>query len=251
MSGVTVPWLPRLPGSPVEPLGPNEVHIWRAHRLAAADRLPIGCLDPAERQRAMRLILPAARSAFIFARAMLRAVAGAYLRADPTALRFATGTHGKPRLAGATLRFNLSHCGDGVILACAAEQEVGIDLEDTHRLRDHATLARASLSEVERRALDALDDAAARRMVLRIWTWKEALLKADGSGLTTDPRTLTLPIASIGSAPVRIRHAGRDWTLLELPAGAGWQASLAAENPAPVLRLFCLGWDAWHAGQPA
>jgi 4'-phosphopantetheinyl transferase len=249
MSARVISWLPR-PAEPAMAFGPREVHVWRARGPAAAGLLPSGCLDQAERQRAMRLIFPAARVAFTFAHAMLRTVASAYLGVDPADLRFATGANGKPSLPNETLRFNLSHSGDAVLLACAEGQEVGIDLEATGRLCDDETLARVSLSEAERRLVETKSKAAVRRMVLQMWTRKEALLKADGSGLTSDPRALTLHAPAIGSGPMQVEHAGRAWTLMDLPLGAAWQATLAAEGSAPDVRLYCLGWDKRRAGRP-
>src|ERR1700733_15350329 len=76
MSGCTMPWHGRAPG---DEIGPGEVHLWRARHAALAEPPRLDCLDPAEQQRARRMVMPSQRKAFGFARAMLRVVLGAYL----------------------------------------------------------------------------------------------------------------------------------------------------------------------------
>jgi phosphopantetheinyl transferase len=234
-----MPWQGRPPGDGV---GPGEVHLWRARHAAIAEPPRLDCLDPAEHQRAKRMLMPSQRKAFGFARAMLRVVLGAYLSVDSARLRFATTAEGKPYLPGQKFRFSLSHSGDGVLLALVHGSDVGVDLEATGRKIDVETLAAASLSEAERLAIDAIDEPERRRAILRQWTRKEALLKAEGSGLVYDPRDLSLPGAVAASMPAHVHHGGRIWTLTDVPLGEAWQASLAIEGWVCAIRGFCLGW---------
>jgi 4'-phosphopantetheinyl transferase len=238
LSGCTLPWHGRPPGGEI---GPGEVHLWRARQSAIAQPPRIDCLDPAEQQRAGRLLLPSQRQAFGFGRAVLRTVLGAYLSVDPGRLRFATTPEGKPYLPGLGFRFSLSHSGDGVLLALVLGSDVGVDLEATGRKIDVDALAAASLSDAERLATEAIDKPWRRRAILRQWTRKEALLKAEGSGLVNDPRDLTLP-AGMALMPARVHHAGRIWTLTDLPLGEAWAASLVIEGCVCAIRGYCLGW---------
>jgi phosphopantetheinyl transferase len=239
MSGCTMPWRGRPPG---DEIGPGEVHLWRASHAATSKPPRLDCLDPAERQRARRMLMPSQRKAFCFARSMLRVVLGAYLSVDPERLRFATTAEGKPYLPGQKLRFNLSHSGDGVLLALVHGIDVGVDLEATGRNIDVDALAAASLSEAEWLGIDAIDEPERRRAILRQWTRKEALLKAEGSGLVYDPRDLTLPGGIAASTPARVRRGGRIWTLTDVSLGEAWQASLAIEGRICAIRGYCLGW---------
>jgi len=57
-------------------------------------------------------------------------VLASYLGIDPQEVRFNTGLHGKPQLAAdTTLRFNLSHSGDLMLIAITHSREIGVDLE--------------------------------------------------------------------------------------------------------------------------
>ena len=239
MSGCTLPW----PGRPaVDKIGPGEVHLWRARQTAIAAPPGLDCLDPTERERARRMLIPSKGKAFGFARAMLRMVLGAYLSIDPERLRFGTSAEGKPYLPGQEVRFSLSHSDGGVLLALMHGSEVGVDLEATRRSIDVDALAAASLSEAERLEIDAFDEPERRRALLRQWTRKEALLKAEGGGLLHDPRDLTLPSKMSASTPARVDHGGRTWALTDIPLGDAWQASLAVARSLGAIRGYCLGW---------
>jgi len=222
--------------------GPGEVHLWRARHAAIKEQLRLDCLDAAEQRRARRLLIPSQRKVFSFARAMLRLVLGAYLSIDPQRLRFATTALGKPYLPGQKIRFSLSHSGDGVLLALAHGADVGVDLEAMGRKLDIDALAVASLSEKEWLGTGAIDGPERRRAVLQQWTRKEALLKAEGSGLAYDPRDLTISGAMAVSMAARVRHGGRSWTLADLSIGEAWAASVAVEGLACAIRGYCLGW---------
>jgi phosphopantetheinyl transferase len=242
MSECTLSWQPRSRWPPTIRLAPGEAHLWRARSCTLAGPLRGDCLDPVEHRRAMRLIMPEQRRAYVFARTMLRVVLGTYMSVDPAMLRFAMTAAGKPYLPGQRLRFSLSHSGDGVLLALVNWNEVGVDLESIDRKIDIDVLEGASLSEAERSGIDAMDQPGRRRSILRIWTRKEALLKAEGSGLARDPRDLTLPVAAGVSKLVRVQHGGRIWTLTDVPIGEAWHASMAVEGQAIAVRGYCLGW---------
>lgn len=90
---------------------------------------------------------------------------------------------GKPRLAGAALRFNLSHSAHRGLVAVTCEGEIGVDVEERREVRDFMKLAQqfCSLSEFQR--LQQKPPADQPLAFLTCWTRKEALLKATGAGL--------------------------------------------------------------------
>ncbi len=91
------------------PLG--EVHVWRLE------------LESAE------------RSAFHEA---LRQVLARYLEQEPGEIELSVGEHGKPRLAGEQLHFNLSHSGALGLIAVCRDREVGVDVERLRPKREAA-----------------------------------------------------------------------------------------------------------------
>ena len=161
--------------------------VWRAD-LADADPDAVhdavrALLSPAERERAARFARAADGRRWAAARAILRALLGAYTCMDPRALRFTEGAHGKPALGGARLRFNLSHSGDVALFAFALDREVGVDVELPRRAVDHVAIARRILGDAEAERLEALDAPEREREFLRAWVRWEAVLKCRGTGI--------------------------------------------------------------------
>jgi 4'-phosphopantetheinyl transferase len=110
----------------------------------------------------------------------------------PLRLSFDTGADAPP-----AVHVSLARAGGRLALAVTMAGPVGIDLESVAEL-GRAPVAAVVLSDAEAGALAALDPAAAEAAVAVIWTVKEAVLKAAGTGLRVDPRDLTVTLPSAG-----------------------------------------------------
>jgi 4'-phosphopantetheinyl transferase len=97
-------------------------------------------------------------------------------------LRFTRESKGRPYLAGGP-DFNLSDTVGGTVIAVAAQGRLGVDLERLDRQLPHRRLAARYYAPAEQDALLAMDDEAARRAYLRLWTAKEATCKSTGTGI--------------------------------------------------------------------
>jgi 4'-phosphopantetheinyl transferase len=173
------------------------VDVWRAE-LASGGELERALLSGDERERAARYVRAEDGVRWARARGILRALLARYADAEPRALRFAEGPHGKLRLAreaeagGAddhdadtahSLRFNLSHSADVLLVAVALDREIGVDVELPRRATDHVAIARRILGDEEAARLQALDPPEREREFLRAWVRWEALLKCRGTGI--------------------------------------------------------------------
>jgi 4'-phosphopantetheinyl transferase len=118
------------------------------------------------------------------AHGLLRVLLGEYLRADPRALRFATGIHGKPELLDSQgLCFNLAHSGGLALYAVAYGRPVGVDVEVALRQTDVLAVAARAFGPTTAARLGGLDSGAREREFLREWVRHEAALKCEGTGL--------------------------------------------------------------------
>jgi len=211
--------------------------VWRADLTAVSDELA-ALLCAGERARAERLVSERTRRLWTRSRGVLRALLGLYLQRDPIALRFSTGSHGKPALTGGgrrspaaassktklpQLSFNLSHSGDLALFAFTGAGPVGIDVEVARRPIDELAIAARTFGRKEARRLADLEPALRRREFLRAWTRHEAGLKCRGSG--------------IGGSRA---SAGRLW-ITELDVGATAAAAVALGRPAR--ELHCFDWQ--------
>ncbi|WP_052863977.1 4'-phosphopantetheinyl transferase family protein [Streptomyces niger] len=193
-------------------------------------------LDGRDRAR-RRQILPAAdRNRFLAAWVLVRLVLGEKLGRDPAALRFdrscthcgAPG-HGKPVVeAGAPgLDFSLSHAG-GLAVVAVSDRAVGLDVEDSTAGEQPPASA---LTERERAACGSYADFA------RLWTRKEAVLKAVGRGLAIHPQRIEVLGSTLRALPEELGRPA-DYSLSDLPLPAPYVGSLAVLGPeaAPSVR---------------
>lgn len=200
------------------------VEVWRADLASVGGDLR-ELLSAAETERAARFVRAEDGARWVHAHGILRALLARYADADPRALRFAEGAHGKPRLLGHDIRFNLSHSGEVALVAVALGREVGVDVEVPRRSVDHVAIARRILGDEEAERLRALGPREREREFLRAWVRWEAVLKCRGTG-----------IGGADDAP-----AGPDPWVTQLNAVHPAAAALAVEHGPCTVR--CWQWS--------
>jgi len=201
-------------------------------------------LSPDELSRAGGFHADRDRRRFIIGRGALRSVLSRYLGVPPAALEFRYGPHGKPALSlepgKRDLRFSVSHCRDRALYAVAQSRDVGIDVECVRADIPAEAIAARFFSAHETAGLRTLPPADRPRAFFRLWTRKEAFLKAQGTGLLTSLRDFAVS----WDASARLLWTGGDpsaasrWRLEDVCAGADHAAAVAAEGTNWVLRRW-------------
>ena len=163
-------------------------------------------LDAEEQARMDRLRPPAARTRFAAAHAALRTVLGRAVGCEPAAIRMVRGPSGKPRLDGPGPAFNMAHSGDVAVIAVGGRADLGVDVEVRRPVPRLGAMIRYACTPVERAALGAVpDDAARTDRFLELWVRKEAVLKAIGRGLREHPARIEVgrgdEVAPLGGIP--------------------------------------------------
>lgn len=200
----------------------------------------LACLTDEEKSRADRFRFKKDAVHWIDCRANLRKILGQAIQRPPREVPLILSKNGKPLLAPPydSLHFNLSHCSDLAIVALSAEGPVGIDLESLDRAPD---LLECEATFCHPREISELPSETSARasQLLRIWTAKEAVLKALGTGLSHPPESVRicfLPARSTASSELPL--AGIDSQRLhelDHPALAGHRAVVSA--PRSVKRI--------------
>jgi 4'-phosphopantetheinyl transferase len=153
----------------------------------------LSTFSPRERERYASFRHDEHRFRWGTSRGTLREVLGAASGLSPAEVRFSYGAHGKPAVAGSSLRFNLSHSG-GLALIVLGHVEVGADVE-LPRARRSDDIARRFYTPGENQRLFAIEDKAARDdAFFRLWTCKEAFLKCTGEGLSRSTRSYDIEL---------------------------------------------------------
>ena len=196
-------------------------------------------LSAEERERADRFHFARDRALYTAAHAGLRRALARELAARPEELCFAVDPGGRPRLLGASdLHFSLSHSGDRALVALARTPRVGVDVEVFRSGVDRERLAARNFSASEQGELLGLSGPEHERAFYRVWTRKEAYVKALGRGLY-HPLDAFDVTAGEAARFVAFRDGSRPeaWTLLDLDLGRGRAGALAVELAAARLTL--------------
>lgn len=221
----------------------SAVDLWRAPlRAGEAAAAFAASLSPAERERAAAFAFDRERHAFLASRGRLRAVLAGYAGQDPGSLRLGEDALGKPRLEGecgqGRWRFNVSHSGDLWVCAVALGREVGLDVEEVRPERAGERIAARYFSPSETAALRALPEGERVAAFHRVWTRKEAWLKARGFGITVPLDSFEV---SHGPGDARLlatrpdpAEAGR-WRMVDLDLGPGFAGALCAAGSGPLV----------------
>lgn len=205
----------------IPPLAGDEIHVWMI-------QAPHGT---------------SARAMSAFSHVNLgRLLAGyAACRDAPDILR---GEHGKPYapdLHG--IEFNLSHSGQHALIAIARDQPIGIDIEAQGRRRSIDDIAERFFAPAESKALRAVPEATRDAAFLRLWTGKEAVLKALGEGISFGLDRVEFELDGTGNV-VALRHVASPlaetsgWNWHALQPLADHHGAIAWHGPPRRLRLL-------------
>jgi len=206
--------------------------VFECRQAALLDDWPAywAVLDDGERARAERFVVDQVKRRFVLSHAALRLILAQRLGGDWRDIRYDTVANGKPCLAGSAAgrpEFNMSHSGDLMVVAVSDDRPVGVDVEAWRPIDRVRGLAETILCGRELAVFDGLSPDDASRVLLRVWTFKEALVKALGLGLSVEPRSIALPDSVLGGDPGgELLFRGTNWRLHDLGA-SGYAAALA------------------------
>lgn len=195
-------------------------------------------LDERELARRKRIVRPLPRRQFTLCRAALRTVLCRSLRCSNDELSFGASRYGKPfALVGSvpvSIAFNVSHSGRHGLIALASEGRIGVDVEEISARQDIDGDIRLLFSPGERARLNCADGQRKLELFWRLWTMKEALVKASGTGLSRDTVSFTIPPAmDLGATRTVFRFPDTPsihWQLERLDS-TRFAAALAHEVP--------------------
>ena len=141
-------------------------------------------LSTQELEKASKFRFQQDRHSYIITHAMLRTILGRYLDLEPVKIEFVSNDYQKPSLCEKykKIHFNLSHSTGLTALAFSTKSEIGVDVEKIDQEFDFDLIAKTHFSAAENRYLLAKQPNT-REMFYKLWTRKEAFLKAVGTGI--------------------------------------------------------------------
>ena len=219
----------------LQDLRPGAVYVWEgrldvpARAVTAARAL----LSRDERARADRFVYDRHRRRYTVAQAHLRLVLAGLTGTSPAGINFHFGRHGKPSLPGGP-SFNQSHSEERIMIAVATEGRVGVDIEEIRMVKHMLGIAARNFARDESARLHTAPAHERQEIFFRLWTRKEAFLKALGVGLTHSLRSFSVdPSPGTAQGLLEVGDLPEDpaeWHLGGLPCSEGAEAALAVDR---------------------
>jgi 4'-phosphopantetheinyl transferase len=218
----------------------DEIHIWRVELDRPESQLQqfAKMLSDDELSRADRLYFQQHRQRFIAGRGILRTILGRYLEVAPQELQFCYEAFGKPVLAEqfseSKISFNLSHCQGMALCAVTRSSTIGIDLEYTRPVSDVLMLAEQFFSQAEYAMMRSLPPNQKQEIFFRLWTCKEAYLKATGAGIS---QLQQIEINLSANESAKVKNVS-DWNLLEFVPARNAVAAIAVPGKIGTIKRW-------------
>ena len=229
-------------------MSPHDVYIWYQATDAlddAAIAAAVSILSDDERVQYGRFHLARDARDYAAAHALLRVTLSRYDDRAPDRWRFGKDAAGRPFLVDPgsfRTSFSLSHAHGMVSCAVARDGDVGVDVECTDRAVNIDGIAARFFAPAEAAHLERLDGEARRDRFFDLWTLKEALVKALGTGLATSLASLAFTVDARGritvDAPSEV--AAHAWRFGLFSPGPRHRLAVATRHPGlePVQLIF-------------
>lgn len=181
-------------------------------------------LDNLERSRAARFRSQRGRTNFLLCRAALRINLCERLGCTNSQLHISYERNERPEAfvneARIPLEFNVSHTNGHGLLAFTKIGRIGVDIEQRIVRHDVDGEIRHVFSHEEQIMLKNASPSTKITLFLRLWTLKEAVIKATGEGFRADTTAFTIPKTMAFGAKHAVMRFGDnptvDWKLVNL-----------------------------------
>ncbi|MBK8983267.1 MAG: 4'-phosphopantetheinyl transferase superfamily protein [Ignavibacteria bacterium] len=214
----------------------NDVHIYRIIISEHTGSIPQfkNILSGDEIKKADRFKFTKDFQSYTISRSFLRNILSQYINLNPAEIKFSYTETGKPFIENSKIHFNLSHSGDRCIIAVSLTAGTGVDIEKVRDSEDLIIIAERYFSETEIIYLKNFQEKEVTNNFFRIWTLKEAFIKAIGEGLSfrlkdfsvTD-RTGNIPVLSFNNTS---SHSEKNWSLQILESESDYVSSFAINS---------------------
>lgn len=191
-------------------------YAWVGDHRGDIERFSRELLSDAERSHLAGYRIRDSAERYVVTRSLVRAVLGERLGMRPRDIPVSRTDTGKPIVAGG-VHFNLSHSGDLIVLALSSQRDVGVDIERKRDIPKAHAMAARWLTDRERVELERIiaGGAAMSEAFLRVWSLKEARIKALGVGISGAWRVRLEVVEAVPLdallQQVSARHGGEDY----------------------------------------
>ncbi len=224
-----------------------QVHVWQANIKADSAYYKdfSNALSSDELERANNFRFPKDRERFIIRRYQLRLILSKYCGCQPNEIMFGYNSFKKPFIwlpEFKEVKFNMSCSGDLMLVGLCNQNEIGIDIEKVCEIHNLDNIASENFSLQELKYLNGTLDKI--NAFYKIWTRKEAFIKAIGKGMYYPLKSFCVEVNSSGGYEqlVIFNHLTESklWRTAEINSPAGYIASIAIKSDRFRINYFHL-----------
>lgn len=228
-------------------LDKGEVHLWRISLTGNTQEIEglSSIISLEEKDQAKRFISESAYIGFIVGRGCIRKILGGYLKINPANIQFKYSTTGKPELSSdfydPNLQFNYSQSGNYGLLGVTDQRCIGVDIEKIREDIDFQPVAERFFTSDEVSYLTQLAEDSQRVGFFRMWTAKEAYLKATGIGLSRSFSQLDIQLLESENSDIYsfLRPSDHtNWTIKWVSTYPGYISAVAVPGDIAQIKLF-------------
>jgi 4'-phosphopantetheinyl transferase len=207
------------------------IDVWQIQALGENSRFK-EILSTEELERSSRFYSSQYSIRWRYFHCAMRDILSRYTGCKPRELSFAVIARDKPVLVDFPgVFYNLSHSTDRALLAVTSIAPVGVDIEFNRGLADTQALIERYFSAREQHTLAQLPEEEISTAFYRVWTRKEAVIKAHGHGLGIALDKFDVPCGALPAwQPTRIRETAITrpyFQVQEVPTAVGFSGAVA------------------------
>ena len=221
-----------------------EVHIYVFHYVSCAEmEIPEhyeALLTKGEQARLSRYIFHDKKKEFLLARLFLKGLLSLYVSKNLYGCSLPVNDYGKPGLDDSRLQFNLSHSKNAIACSISQHGPVGVDIEKLRsKFTDVLDIANRFFTKKEIAYLKQTPKDDQLRTFYRLFTMKEAYMKAVGMGFHIPLNSIDVPLSED-------RGSVCEWDFVTMPFGNAYILSNVIHNPQRIpcrYRFINVTWD--------
>ncbi|MCJ7695392.1 MAG: 4'-phosphopantetheinyl transferase superfamily protein [Anaerolineaceae bacterium] len=195
-------------------------------------------LSDEEKDKLIRFHFSQDRHRFIICHGAVRRILSNYVGVDQGQIKFDINQFGKPfirnKLGALEIQFNLTHSEDRAVLALTPTRNIGVDIEFIHPFTEYEKLAANYFSPEEKEDLESSEGPSKLNAFYKLWTRKEAFLKAIGKGLSFPLNDFSM-LGKTSFEFQKVKLSWRSalagyWYYIDLQIAEGYASSMVIEG---------------------
>lgn len=185
-------------------------------------------LSEGEIKRTSRFAFIEHANRYAAAHGFLRLLLSKYLKVSPQEIELSEAPGQKPaiRIPVSSLKFNISHSEEKILIAINESDEIGVDIEKVKKDFNIQEIIQSKFSKEEQRQINNAQNKT--ELFYKFWTRKEAVLKTSGEGIADQ-------LEKINVSDDQTIEFLPDLYVYSFPVSSNFIASVSLEKNKPLI----------------